>query len=109
MRNHFLAIALVAACTDPGSEPVAESTSLVTTSGAPWWPAAREQLLRFPFDAHDDFVDTLAYIGLGLTLQVGARAAEKPAEQVEGTFGWLKLQREQAERSVKVGFGGGGW
>jgi len=76
---------------------------------APWWPAAREQLLRFPFDAHDDFVDTLAYIGLGLTLQVGARAAEKPAEQVEGTFGWLKLQREQAERSVKVGFGGGGW
>ena len=39
---------------------------------APWWPAARDQMLKFPYDAHDDFVDTLAYIGLGLTLQVPA-------------------------------------
>jgi hypothetical protein len=65
----------------------------------------------FPYDAHDDFVDTLAYVGLGLTLQVPAgadrnRDADKP---LENTFGWLKMQRDQAEKSVKLGFGSGGW
>ena len=76
---------------------------------AQWWPAARDQLLRFPFDAHDDFVDTLAYIGLGLTLQIGMQQRKREPDNVEGTFGWLKLQRDQAERSVKQGFGSGGW
>lgn len=84
---------------------------------APWWPAARDQMLKFPYDAHDDFVDTLAYIGLGLTLQVPAGAArkdDKPDGSYRGageerTFGWLKLQRDQAERSVKLGYAGGGW
>lgn len=76
---------------------------------APWWPMARDQMLRFPFDTHDDFVDTLAYIGLGLTLQVGMNKVQQPPEQVEGTFGWLKLQRDNAERSVRQGFGAGGW
>jgi hypothetical protein len=78
---------------------------------APWWPAARDQLLKFPYDAHDDFVDTLAYIGLGLTLQVGAseHRAKEADLPVENTYGWLKMQREQAERSVKLGFSSGGW
>jgi len=76
---------------------------------APWWPSAREQLLRFPFDAHDDFVDALAYIGLGLTLQVGMHKVQRDPEKTEGTFGWLLMQRQQAERAVKQGFGTGGW
>jgi len=84
---------------------------------APWWPAARDQMLKFPYDAHDDFVDTLAYIGLGLTLQVPAGAPrnfDDPNGGYRGageerTFGWLKLQRDQAERSVKLGYAGGGW
>jgi predicted phage terminase large subunit-like protein len=83
---------------------------------APWWPAARDQMLKFPYDAHDDFVDTLAYIGLGLTLQVpagGPRKDDEPGSYrgagEERTFGWLKLQRDQAERSVKLGYAGGGW
>ena len=73
---------------------------------APWWPAARDQMLKFPYDAHDDFVDALAYIGLGLTLQVGAGAARTKEDDrtEENTFGWLKLQRDQAERAVKQGF-----
>jgi predicted phage terminase large subunit-like protein len=33
---------------------------------APWWPDALSQLLKFPNDAHDDFVDWLAWIGIGL-------------------------------------------
>jgi len=77
---------------------------------APWWPGARDQMLKFPYDQHDDFVDALAYVGLGLTLQVGAGTAkQRDPERTEGTFGWLKLQREQAERSVKQGFATGGW
>ena len=77
---------------------------------APWWPAARDQMLKFPYDAHDDFVDTLAYVGLGITLQVAAgrpnrddenRPLEKPSV--------ADMQRDQAERSVKLGFGTGGW
>jgi predicted phage terminase large subunit-like protein len=76
---------------------------------APWWPAARDQLLKFPYDQHDDFVDALAYIGLGLTLQVSANAKVREPDNPEGTFGYLLQQREQAERSVKVSFSRGGW
>jgi len=78
---------------------------------APWWPTARDQLLRFPFDQHDDFVDALAYIGLGLTLQVSASQREKSAQKEfgENTFGRLLEQRKQAERSVRVSYGTGGW
>jgi predicted phage terminase large subunit-like protein len=78
---------------------------------APWWPAARDQMLKFPYDAHDDFVDTLAYIGLGLTLQVGASQPKDPTADrpSENTYAWLKMQREQAERSVKLGYASGGW
>jgi predicted phage terminase large subunit-like protein len=78
---------------------------------APWWPLARDQILKFPFDAHDDFVDALAYIGLGLTMQVPAwnEEARRPKEAVEGTFGFLKMQRDQAERAVKINFGAGGF
>jgi predicted phage terminase large subunit-like protein len=76
-----------------------------------WWPAARDQLLKFPYDAHDDFVDALAYIGLGLTLQVGAPEAHKfrARESAEGTFGALKMARDQAERAVKVSYATGGF
>jgi predicted phage terminase large subunit-like protein len=79
---------------------------------APWWPAARDQMLKFPYDAHDDFVDALAYIGLGLTLQVpaGSRLQDEAGDRpLENTYGWLKAQREQAERSVRLGFSSGGW
>ena len=78
---------------------------------APWWPAARDQMLKFPYDAHDDFVDTLAYIGLGLTLQVGpaSKRTRSPTNRQENTYAWLKMQRDQAERSVKLGFASGGW
>ena len=38
-------------------------------SFAPWWGEARDQLLKFPFGSHDDFVDMLAWLGLGLGLQ----------------------------------------
>jgi len=37
---------------------------------ARWWPDAKQQLLRFPNGANDDFVDWLSHIGLGLLKQL---------------------------------------
>lgn len=77
---------------------------------APWWPAARDQLLKFPYDQHDDFVDALAYVGLGLTLQVGAGAVkQRDPTYSENTFGFMKMQRDKAERAAKQHFSSGGW
>jgi predicted phage terminase large subunit-like protein len=72
---------------------------------ASWWPDARDQLLKFPYGAHDDFVDALAYIGLGLTEQVSAsimRVAAKAAKR--GTLEWLKAttRREELRRREKA-------
>jgi predicted phage terminase large subunit-like protein len=44
---------------------------------APWWPDARNQLLKFPYGTHDDFVDFLAHIGMGLE-KIVAAPGEKP-------------------------------
>ena len=65
---------------------------------------------NFFFSHLPDFVDALAYIGLGLALQVGAGPV-KPSARVneEGTFGWMKMEREMAERSVRQTFGAGGF
>lgn len=46
-------------------------------SFAPWWQAARKELLAFDNGAHDDLVDMLANIGLGLLQQYGARPPKK--------------------------------
>lgn len=40
---------------------------------APWFPAAKRELLRFPYGSHDDFVDWLAHIGMGLMKERGPR------------------------------------
>lgn len=74
---------------------------------APWWPAARDELLRFPHDQHDDFVDTLSYVGLGLTSQVSATASRPRTTNREGTFGWLKEQRAQSEAARRQSRQGG--
>jgi predicted phage terminase large subunit-like protein len=75
---------------------------------APWWPAARDELLRFPHDQHDDFVDALAYIGLGLTSQTAAPSFAPKANNRVGTFGWLKEQRRIAEGEAR-NTRNGGW
>jgi predicted phage terminase large subunit-like protein len=73
---------------------------------APWWPAARDELLRFPHDAHDDLVDAVAYVGLGLASQIAAPSFRPRTQMREGTFGWLKEQRRRAERLARTGSGG---
>jgi len=53
---------------------------------ATWWPEARDQLLKFPNGAHDDFVDALAYIGLGLAHQLTASHRPTASPSRAGTF-----------------------
>lgn len=56
---------------------------------APWWAAARGQMLTFPHGANDDFVDWLSLIGLGLTTQVKAYAPPEPERQPTNSIGWI--------------------
>lgn len=79
-------------------------------SFAPWWPEARDQILKFPHGAHDDFVDALSYIGLGLNQQVSATGQRAGAKWGRpGTFRWLlgetrKHEREQARKRDNEGW-----
>lgn len=71
-----------------------------------WTERAVNEMMAFPRGTHDDFVDALAYIGLGLGSQFGAKApaAAKP-EPAFGTLAWVKRndnwteerKRERAE------------
>lgn len=45
---------------------------------AAWWPTAKAELLKFPNAKHDDFVDWLSWIGLGLLKETS------PATMVRG-------------------------
>lgn len=54
---------------------------------ATWWPEAENELLKFPSARHDDFVDTIAHIGMGLDFQVAAQ----PDRIVQGGPAWGSL------------------
>lgn len=58
---------------------------------APWHERAKQECLKFPQGRHDDFVDALAHIGLGLDRVVRA-PSEKPKTNTPkvGTMGWIK-------------------
>lgn len=59
-------------------------------SFAPWYSSAVEELLAFPNGTHDDFVDFLAWIGLGVDRLVSAErsVAATPAART-GTVRWI--------------------
>jgi predicted phage terminase large subunit-like protein len=77
---------------------------------APWWQAAKDQILRFTGegDQEDDFVDMLAGIGIGLAKQISGSKAPAQAEKEPpvGSWAWLKRldkhkkQRAAAHRAV---------
>jgi predicted phage terminase large subunit-like protein len=77
---------------------------------SPWISDAMEEILKFPGGSHDDFVDALAYIGLGLSFQVSASAPmeRKHTEPKTGTLAWVKHQTKYQERlktgAVREGF-----
>lgn len=74
----------------------------------PWVHNAVEQLMSFPNGKHDDFVDTLAYIGLGLRNMVPgspANAQKKPPRF--GTLNWVKEAQRQDARRLSLSQTGG--
>lgn len=62
---------------------------------AAWWPDARDQLLRFPRGQHDDFVDALSLLGLGLDIQVSANAIPQRRAYSPGSFGAMLARARQ--------------
>jgi predicted phage terminase large subunit-like protein len=65
---------------------------------AAWTGRAVEQMLNFPTGVHDDFVDALAYIGLGLQRQYGPdRKTKTTTEPVAGSLAYLKHNEKWQE------------
>lgn len=64
---------------------------------APWMQAALDEMLKFPFGRHDDFVDAMAHIGLGLATQARAAGPAKPKNTMPktGTLAWVKFSSKQ--------------
>jgi predicted phage terminase large subunit-like protein len=75
---------------------------------APWVEKAINELMAFPNGTHDDFVDALAYIGLGLRSQHAPRGAVKPNTGPKiGSFAWLKANDKSiAEKKRAAALGG---
>jgi len=79
-------------------------------SFAPWWPEAKDQILKFPHGAHDDFVDALAYIGIGMNQQVGSSDLTNIRQRgAPGTFRHLFAETRAAERAHKIRASREGW
>ena len=76
---------------------------------APWFQQAKSEMLKFDAGTHDDFVDAIAHLGMGLAKQLKARSpltlksAPRP-----GTLGHLKWEtryREQRQRMARSAAG----
>lgn len=76
---------------------------------AVWWPEARDQMTKFPGAQHDDFVDALAYIGLGMATIVSAAPTRQRAVVKDGTFGALMEQSRRQKRELALARSVGGW
>ena len=76
----------------------------------PWWTEAKSQLLKFPFATHDDFVDWLSWIGLGLTKEI---PAEKNVERRKvirvGSIEWIKMASKRRADSEARQKAANGW
>ena len=103
----------------PAADKVTRAQSIIGRMGmsmvrfpvaAPWYDRARQECLKFPGGKHDDFVDALAHIGLGLAKML---KAPKPVEQDTGpkvgTMGWIKMASREAEKVKRREIKLGGW
>lgn len=75
---------------------------------AEWSERAINELMAFSNGVHDDFVDALACLGLGLRSQINAAAPKRDEEEPRfGSVGWLKRMEkwEARERARSSGRG----
>lgn len=69
---------------------------------AAWYEEAKQELLKFPQGRHDDFVDAIAHVGMGLDRIIRApQEQEKNEGPKVGTLGWIKAQTKAAEKAAK--------
>lgn len=67
---------------------------------AHWWPDAKNQLLKFPYGTHDDWVDWLAHIGMGLTKEIGASRQTANDNVVRiGSVAWMLKSAKLREQT----------
>ena len=68
---------------------------------AHWWPEAMHELLAFPTGKHDDFVDALAHIGMGLD-RLGRAAPPKVEPRLPKTMtkAWILWCEKNKERKA---------
>lgn len=73
-----------------------------------WWTEkAIDELMAFPNGTHDDFVDMLAYIGLGLQSQFGpSKGAPLKKAPAHGTFAWYQAnEKYHKDRNSPIALG----
>lgn len=76
--------------------------------GAPWAEKLIDEMLAFPNGTHDDAVDALAYLGLGLQSQFGAsKPSVKKAPPKFGTMAWVKQNDNWAKAQERRRAAGG--
>lgn len=69
---------------------------------ASWYQDAIDELLNFPYGTHDDFVDFLAWIGIGLAQQVRPdRPREQEKEVQVGSAAWIVADSEYRKRKAR--------
>lgn len=72
-----------------------------------WWTEkAINEMMAFPNGTRDDFVDALAYIGLGLGHQFGPSEIRLKPRPREGSFQWLRDNDKAWERAKRAGADG---
>lgn len=75
---------------------------------APWMQAALDEMLKFPFGRHDDFVDAMAHLGGGLARQAAASPTRPKQEPPRtGTLAWVKESARRAARELQMRRKGG--
>lgn len=73
-----------------------------------WTEKAINEMLAFPNGLHDDFVDCLAYIGLGLQSQVPASApVRQEGPPKYGTLAWVKYTEKWQNKQRAARAAGG--
>ena len=70
---------------------------------SPWTQKAVDELLKFPNARHDDFVDAISYIGMGLNrfATPGQRVRSQSNVPKVGTLAWIKYDSKMRERKTK--------
>lgn len=73
-----------------------------------WFEDAVSELVKFPAGKHDDFVDCLSWIGMGLEREVGHMPQTVVKKVEPGSVAWIK-QQSKIEQDFKKTMEGAEW